>query len=226
MANNNMRDTLQGLVPVAANLAPSAAGSVLRRILTLAIEGAGRFPTVRESAGRQLQRSGNAEKAIDAMISHHVGLAGAQGFVTNIGGLVTTLVTLPANLAGVAVLQARIVASIAHLRGYDVEDPRVRTAIAMCLVGNNLSNLLADLGMPASPLVIATAPMHDAKLSQQISDRVGADLIARITGKRMIVVLTKRIPILGGGVGAAYDGWDTLTVARFAKKELPDRRRR
>ena len=31
----------------------------------------------------------------------------------------------PANLAGVALLQGRMVGAIAHLRGYDVDDPRV-----------------------------------------------------------------------------------------------------
>ncbi|WP_407644070.1 hypothetical protein [Enemella evansiae] len=221
---NNVRDTLGGLVP-SGGFAPNGAGKVLRRIMTVAIDGMGNLPPARDSAGRQLQKQGDAEKAINVLIQQHVALAGAQGFVTNIGGLVTSLVSLPANIAGIAVLQARVVATIAHLRGYDVTDPRVRTAIAMCLVGDNLENLLGDSELPSSPLVVATAPVYDAGLDTKISDRVAGDLLARVTGKRMVVAMTKRVPVLGGGVGAAFDGWDTLQVARYAKGQLVDRRR-
>lgn len=213
-----------GLVPLGK--VPSAAGNVLRRVLTLAIEGYSALPPVKESAANQLRKHQDREAAIESLIQLHVTMAGAQGFVTNIGGVLTTVVSMPANIAGVAVLQARLVAAIAHLRGYDVNDPRVRTAIAMCLVGDSLDNSLGAEGLPTSPLVVATAPVFDAALDQKISDRVAADLVARITGKRVIVAMTKRVPVLGGGVGAAYDSWDTLTVGRFARSQLLDRRRR
>ena len=220
---NNVRDTLGSLVP-SGGFAPNGAGKVLRRIMTVAIDGVNGLPAARESAGRQLAKHGKAERAIDVMVQQHVALAGAQGFVTNIGGLVTSIVSLPANLAGVAVLQARMIAAIAHLRGYDVNDPRVRTAIAMCLVGDNLENILGD-DLPSSPMVVATAPVYDAVLDTKISDRVAGDLLTRVTGKRLVVAMTKRVPVLGGGVGAAFDGWDTLQVSRFAKAQLVDRRR-
>lgn len=211
-----------GLVPLGK--VPGAAGTVLRRVLGLAIEGYSALPPAKESAANQLRKHQDAEAAIDSLINLHVTMAGAQGFVTNIGGVITSLVAMPANLAGVAVLQARLVATIAHLRGYDIDDRRVRTAIAMCLVGDELEQSLGDAGLPSSPLVVATAPVFDAALDQKISDRVAADLVARITGKRVVVAMTKRVPVLGGGVGAAFDGWDTLTVGRYAKTHLPRRR--
>ncbi|OYO25014.1 hypothetical protein CGZ93_00655 [Enemella dayhoffiae] len=220
---NNVRDTLGSLVP-AGGFGPNGAGKVLRRVMAVAIDGMGQLPPARESAGRQLGKHQNADKAIDILIQQHVALAGAQGFVTNIGGLITSLVSLPANIAGVAVLQARMVATVAHLRGYDVTDPRVRTAIAMCLVGDNLDSILGDADLPTSPLVVATAPVYDAGLDTKITDRVAGDLLTRITGKRMVVAMTKRVPVLGGGVGAAFDGWDTLQVGRYAKTQLVDRR--
>ncbi|MDO5681504.1 MAG: EcsC family protein [Propionibacteriaceae bacterium] len=213
-----------GLVPLGK--VPNAAGNLLRRVLGMAIEGYGALPPAKESAANQLRKHQDAEAAIDSLINLHVTMAGAQGFVTNIGGVLTTLVAMPANIAGVAVLQARLVATIAHLRGYDIDDPRVRTAVAMCLVGDDLEKSLGEAGLPSSPLVVATAPVFDSGLDQKISDRVAADLLARITGKRVVVAMTKRVPVLGGGVGAAFDGWDTLTVARYAKSQLVDRRRR
>ena len=38
-------------------------------------------------------------------------------------------VTVPANIAGLALIQCRMVAAIAHLRGYDLDDRRTRNAI-------------------------------------------------------------------------------------------------
>ncbi len=226
MANNVNKMIADSLVPV-AHLAPNASSRALRTILQVAIEGWKQLPGARVAAAQAMQKHGAAEPAIDSMVKQHVGLAGAQGFVTNIGGLITMIVGVPANLAGgVTILQARLVASIAHLRGYDLNDQRVRTAIAMCMVGgDDLAEALEEQGLPSSPLVIATAPVYDPMLDQKISDRVAAELVARMTGKGVAVAMSKRIPVLGGGgIGAAVDSYDTHRVSRYARKNLPSRR--
>ena len=71
------------------------------------------------------------------VIENHVRYAGAQGFVTNLGGLATAAVALPTNITGLALIQCRMVAGIAHLRGYDLDDPRVRNAILACILGED-----------------------------------------------------------------------------------------
>ena len=45
--------------------------------------------------------------------------------------------TIPANITGLALIQCRMIAGIAHLRGYDLDDPRVRNAILACLLGED-----------------------------------------------------------------------------------------
>ncbi|GAB3705835.1 hypothetical protein [Mariniluteicoccus flavus] len=222
---NNLGRGISSLVPSAANFAPNAAGNLLRKILDVAIDGAGKLPGARVAAAKQLQRHGDVEEAIDALVTQHVSLAGAQGFVTNIGGLVTTVVSLPANVAGAAVLQARMIAAIAHLKGYDVTDDRVRIAVAMCLIGEDLEKALDGLDLPTRPLVVATAPVFDAELGRTLCDRIAGELLTRITGKRMVVAMTKRVPVLGGGVGAAFDGFDTWQIARYTRQEFVARRR-
>lgn len=213
------------LVPATLGKVPNAAGNLLRKVMMAAIDGYSAMPPAKETAAHHLQKHGHADGAIDSLVQLHIGMAGAQGFVTNIGGVVTALIALPANAAGVVIVQARLVATIAHLRGYDINDPRVRTAIAMCLVGDNVARTLGEAGLPTAPLVVATAPVFDVQLDQKISDHVAAELLARVTGKRVVVAMTKRVPVLGGGVGAAVDSWDTLQVARYAKAQLVDRRR-
>ena len=63
--------------------------------------------------------------------------AGAQGFVTNLGGLVTAAVAIPTNVSGLALIECRMVAGIAHLRGYDLDHPNVRDAILLCMLGED-----------------------------------------------------------------------------------------
>ena len=125
---------------------------------------------------------------------------------TNLGGIVTAIVGLPANLAAVAVVQIRLIAAIAHLRGYDIDDPRVRTALLMCLMGDALDQRVADHRLPR-PLTVATAPAFDPVLDQRVSEMVLGDLAGRIGGKQLAVQMLRRIPLVGGPVGGAVDGW-------------------
>nr|WP_202888480.1 EcsC family protein [Kribbella solani] len=194
----------------------------MRQVLEIAIDGYQRFPGAERIADNKLARcGGDAQLAVEAVIDQHIRLAGVQGFVTSIGGLVTLPVALPANLTGLAVVQARMVAGIAHLRGYDLDDPRVRTAVITCLLGEDgVADRLRKSSLVTSPLAIATAPVFDPELDRQVAGEVVAELIARISGKRMALTVTRRIPLLGGAVGAGVDGWSTYRVGQYADESL------
>ncbi|MGI8458299.1 MAG: EcsC family protein [Propionibacteriaceae bacterium] len=216
---------VRNIAPVATR-GPQAAGGMLRRVLEVAIDGVGRVPSARAVAARQLERhDGSVDEAIDGLIDQHVRLGSAQGFLTNVGGLVTVPIAIPANLTGVAVVQVRMVAAIAHLRGYDVNDNRVRTALVMCLMGGEqIARHIHQGRLPTSPMAVATAPVFDAALDARVAEEVVADLIGRVGGKRLALVVTKRIPLLGGGVGAVLDGYATHQIGQYAKGELARRR--
>ncbi len=220
------RAIARGIGPVARSVNPAAAGSALKRVLEVAIDGYARVPGARTVAAKHLQKhEGSVDDAIDSVIAQHVRLAGAQGFVTNIGGIAALPVAIPANLAGISVVQVRMVAAVAHLRGYDVGDLRVRTALVMCLLGaDEVARRIADGSLPTSPMVIATAPVFDVALDRQVADAVLADLMSRIGGKNLALVVTRRVPLLGGGVGAVVDGLATRQIGAYAKAELLRRR--
>jgi hypothetical protein len=211
---------------IASRMAPGAAGGVLRHVLELAIDGSGWLPSAKASAARQLQKHGGSiDGAVDGVVDFNVRLASAQGFVTNLGGLAALPVTLPANIAGVAVVQTRMVAALAHLRGYDLDDNRVRTALIMCLLGGEqIAKRIIQGKLPTSPLAVATAPMFDPGLDKRVAEEVLTDLIARIGGKNFALSLTRRVPLLGGGVGAVMDGIATHEIGRYARGELVTRR--
>ena len=216
-------NTVVRLAPLAA---PGAAGSALRRVLNAAINGVGAAPGARVMAGRQLARQhGDHEAAIKTIITQHAVAGGVGGFVTNLGGFVTSLAAMPANVATLALTQSRMVAAIAHLRGYDLDDPRVRAAIVMCLLGRTLVDEMVAKGeLPSTPIGVATAPMADANLEQQICQRVLSAWLAQIGGKQAVALIGKRLPVIGGGVGAATDGLSTRAVGRYAAAQFVSRR--
>jgi hypothetical protein len=209
-------------------VAPKQATGFVRQVLELAIDGFGRYPSAAAAAEKRLRDSGgDVDKAIHDVIESHVRLAGLQGFVTNLGGIVTLAVTIPANAAGLAILQTHMVAAIAHLRGYDLDDPRVRNAVLACLLGDDTVNdLVKRKRLPSSPMGIATAPAHDPTLDQRIAVEVTQELVAKVGGKRVATSVGRRVPVVGGGIGAVSDGFSTWRVGRYADHALLERRSR
>ena len=220
------RMVARSLAPMARQVTPRAAAGLFRNVLDAAIDGRGRFSGALAVAERQLARhDGDPVRAANEVVEQHVRLAGAQGFVTSLGGFAVLPIALPANVTGLAVLQARMVAAIAHLRGYDLSDPRVRTAVTACLLGEEVVEELVRKGtLPSTPLAMATAPVHDAELDKRVAGELGAVLATQVGGKRLGLTVGRRIPLLGGGVGAVVDAVATYRVGRYAQSELPPRR--
>jgi hypothetical protein len=216
------------LAPRIAGLAPGLTTAFVREALARAIHGIGPLPPAAKAADKQLrEQRGDVERAIHEVIENHVRLAGAQGFVTNLGGLVTAAVTIPANITGLALIQCRMIAGIAHLRGYDLDDPRVRNAILVTLLGEDIvGDLVKAKEVPAPPMALATAPAHDAGIDQVISAAVATNLITKIAGKRLATTIGRRVPLVGGVVGMGADAFATWKVGRYADRELLPRARR
>ena len=210
------------LAPRISELAPGLTTSFVREALHRAINGAGPLPPAADAADKQLaEQNGNVDRAIHEVIENHVRYAGAQGFVTNVGGLVTAAITIPTNITGLALIQCRLIAGIAHLRGYDLDDPRVRNAILTCLLGEEtINSLVKKHKLPAPPMALATAPVHDPDLDRIISAEVASSLITKVAGKRLAITVGRRVPVVGGLVGAGADGYETWRIGRYADREL------
>ena len=203
-------------------LAPGLTAAFVREALHRAIHGIGPLPPASAAADRQLaEQRGDVDRAIHEIIENHVRYAGAQGFVTNLGGLATMAFTVPTNISGLALVECRMIAGIAHLRGYDLTDPRVRNAVLVCLLGEeSVRELVRAEKLPAPPMALATAPAHDPSLDQLISAEVASDLVAKVAGKRLAGTAGRRIPLVGGLVGMGADGYAAWRVGRYADREL------
>jgi hypothetical protein len=216
------------LAPNLTHMAPGLTSTFVREALHRAIAGVGPLPSAAHAADEQLrEQKGDVEKAVHEVIENHVRYAAAQGFVTNVGGLITAAIAIPANITGLALVQCRMLAGIAHLRGYDLDDPRVRNAILTCLVGEESVNaLVKKRKLPAPPMALATAPLHDPDIDVVISAEVASELVRSMAGKRLASSIGRRIPVAGGFVGLGVDAYSTWRVGRYADRELLPRARR
>src|SRR5436190_23863040 len=199
------------LMPKVTELAPGLTASFVREALHRAIVGVGPLPPAARAADAQLrEQHGHVDKAIHEVIENHVRYAGVGGLVTNFGGWTTAAIIAPANVTELAFIQCRMVTGIAYLRGYDLDDPRVRNAVLVTIVGEDaVRRMVKRMQLPAPPMAIATAPFHDPALDQVITSAVAAEMISRVIGKRMISTAGKKIPVFGGLVGAGTDGFGT-----------------
>ena len=187
-----------------------------------AIHGIGPLPSAASAAWKQLEEQhGVVDEAVHEVIENHVALSAAQGFAANLGGIATAAVTIPANIAGLGLLQVRMVAAIAHLRGYDLSDGRVRNAILLCTLGEQtVRELIKQKEVPGSPVVLATAPAYDPELDTVVASEFTSALVSRILGKRAASTVIRRVPLAGGIWGGGADAYATWQIGRYAAREL------
>lgn len=206
-------------------VAPSVGSRYVRAVLDKAIDGVGPLRSAAATADSKLvDAGGDVEHATTKLVRLHVSLAGAQGFVTNLGGIAALPISVPANVAGVTLVQCHLIAGIARLRGYDLDDPRVRNAILVCMLGEDAAKgLVKSSSLPATPMGLATAAVHDPTLDELVSREVTTDLLARTAGRRAVTLVGRRIPLLGGVVGGTSDAFVTWQLGQFAKREMIDR---
>lgn len=209
-----------------SKLAPKYAGTFVRGMLDRAIDGVGPLRSAAAAAdARLVDHGGDVEAALAAWTRQHAAWAGAQGFVTNVGGLATYAVSVPANVVGVTLVQCHLVAGVAHLRGYDLENPRVRNAILACMLGeDSVRSLVKKHRLPSSPMALATSPVHDPALDATLSREVTSEILARAAGKRAVTLIGRRVPLVGGAVGASSDALATWQIGQYAADELRERR--
>ena len=103
---------------------------------------------------------------------------------------------------------------------------RVRVALTMAMLGeDDVRKQVAAGKLPGPPFLVATAPVFDPVLDHHVSERVFGDLGTKMAGKHAIVQVAKRIPFVGGPVGAATDGYFTYALGQYARREFVRRRR-
>jgi hypothetical protein len=114
-----------------------------------------------------------------------------------------------------------MVACIAHLRGYDINDPRVRNAILMVQLGDErVRKQIKAKKLPGTPMAVATAPAYDPNLDKIVAAEVASEMLTAVAGKRLATTVGKHVPVVGGAIGAFTDGRDTWHIGKYARREF------
>lgn len=162
------------------------------------------------------------ERVIERLIKESVVASSTSGFLTGLGGFVTMPITLPANVAGALVINARLVGAIAYLRGYNLSDPQVQTVITLAVAGKSLASTLQGVGVTIGTKLTAHAiKAIPIAAIRRINAQVGFMLLAKYGTQRSVITLAKGIPIAGGVIGAGVDATLTALVGRAAKANFP-----
>lgn len=142
----------------------------------------------------------------DRIIRFYTLLSGMTGFVTGLPGLLGQLVTLPADVAGTAILQLHLCAAFAVLAGRNPADPATRDLCIDCVLGNTEREDEVDDAEEA-------ATRFGLKLLER-----GARFGAEFALGRVAKNVARRLPIVGGVVGGASDVYSTRRVGLAAQR--------
>jgi len=182
-----------------------------------AVNGIPKLDRAEDLAEDYLKRSSSSEEAIENLIAWQIGKAGVAGFVTGLGGIVTLPVAVPANLASVLWIQIRMVAAIAHIRGFDIRSDQVRALVLACLAGSSTNDILKDVGINVgSKLGKQAITRIPSVMLRKINQTVGFRLVTK-AGSSGAVNLSKIIPFIGGVVGGSFDAAMTRGIGGAAK---------
>ncbi|HEY1503602.1 MAG TPA: EcsC family protein [Stellaceae bacterium] len=193
--------------------AMTALVSALQWIYERAIDGVPGLEGAPDLAVSYQRQCATDEDAIDALIRWQVAKAAAAGFLTNLGGLATLPIALPANVLSALYIQIRMVAAIAALRGHDLKSDQVRTVVLACLCGTTLLDVVKEAGIGVG-----------AGLAQQAMTSLSTDALRRLGRHALLrrgdsaIRLSRFAPLVGGVVAGTLDGVLTRAYAKAAKK--------
>jgi len=198
-----------------------AAATVVERLVDVGIDGIGPFASAQAVADAARRDNPDVEQAIDAVVRQHVVLAAAGGFLTGVGGLFTLPVALPANVVGFYAVATRMVAATAALRGYDLHEDGVRSAVMLTLVGAEAEDLLRKVGVPTSGRLTGLATQRlPGPAAMVVNKAIGFRLLTA-TGRSTFALLGRGLPVAGGLLGAGVDGLLMRELGQHARRELP-----
>jgi hypothetical protein len=202
---------------------PGAIDRLVDMLVDTGLEGRGPLSSAREVAAEALAKSGgDVEKAVARLARQTLLTGGIGGFVTGLGGFVTMPVSLPVNVAEFYLQAVRMVGGIATLRGYDVSEPRVRTAVLLTLVGSDSHEVLEKAGMTtASGRLTSYALKGLPPGALMIINKAVGFRLMRGVSEKVLSRLGRGIPVAGGLVGGGIDGFMMKKIADQAMKEFP-----
>lgn len=199
----------------------NTATRVVERLLDTGIDGKGPFDSAAEVAAAAIKKHPRPEDAVDEIVKDHTLLAAGGGFLTSMGGFITMPVSLPANILEFYLLATRMVASIAKVRGYDIDQQEIRSAVLLTLVGADAEDLLKKAGVVATGRLSNLAAQRLPGPVLMVVNKAVAFRLLSTAGRNVLTRFGRAIPVAGGVVGAGLDTYLLRRIADNARREFP-----
>ena len=196
---------------------------LVEMLISTGLDGRGPLSSAREVADEALAKSaGDREKAIGRLARATTVKGSIGGFLTGLGGFVTMPVSLPVNVAEFYIQAVRMVGAIATLRGYDIDEARVRTAVLLTLVGSDSDEVLKKAGMATAGSRLTTYALRGLPpAALMIVNKAVGFRLMRGVSEKLLSRFGRGIPVAGGLVGGGIDGYMMKKIADQAMKEFP-----
>ena len=200
----------------------NTAVSLIENVLDVGIDGAGPLDSAQKCADRALADTPDRAAAVDRVVREHLRLGAAGGFITGVGGFIVLPVALPANVLEFYLLATRMTAAIASIRGYDIRQQEIRTAVLLTLVGAEAEDLLVKAGLtvPSGRLANLATQRLPGPAVMVVNKAIGFRLLAA-AGGRTLSRLGRVVPVVGGVVGAGFDAYLLKRLSEQARHEFP-----
>lgn len=201
----------------------AVAMNLIERLLDTGIDGKRPLDGAQQIADKALAAcGGDVDAAIERVVRNHLIAAGAGGFITGLGGFVTLAVALPVNVVEFYLVATRMTAAVAALRGYDVRQDNIRTAVLLTLVGADATDLLKKAGVPttAGRITNLAAQRLPGPALMVLNKAIGFRLISQL-GRSTLARLGRGIPFAGGAISAGLDTYLLKQIADGARSEFP-----
>jgi len=145
--------------------------------------------------------------------------AGGIGTITGMGGIISTPITMPANIYYTFKLQAQVVLAIAYIYGWDIEDEDIITDILLVLGGHGAYQSLKMGGIKIGTELSKKAV--NKYITKEIMKKINSVITKKIitkAGEKSLTNFMKLIPLLGAPVGFSLDYIATNIVGKNAIK--------
>lgn len=175
---------------------------------------------IEKMADDYLQHNATVEDAAKDMIHKQVIKCTTSGFITNLGGVITLPVTIPANVGSVMYVQMRMIACAAYMAGYDVHTDQVQTLVYACLAGVSVMEVVKKAGIKIGQKGLENLiDKIPGKVLIAINRKVGFRMLTKF-GETGAINLGKAIPVVGGVIGGGFDFIDTKFIGNRAYNQF------
>ena len=140
------------------------------------------------------------------------------GFLTGLGGLITLPATITADIGSSMYVQIRMIAAIAVMGGYSLQDDVVKSMVFATLLKVEVGNLLKQVGVKtANRASLQLLKKLPGTVLTKINQKLGFRFLTKF-GQKGVINLVKAVPVAGGVVNGGLNLVETKAIGKRAMK--------